>query len=46
MLTWHAIRITGFPPHRVMGTGTIIDSARFREAVSEQIGSHPADIRA
>lgn len=46
VLTWHAIRITGFEPRRVMGTGTVIDSARFREAVSQQVGIHPADIRA
>lgn len=46
VLTWHAIRITGFEPRRVIGTGTIIDSARFREAVAEQVGIHPADIRA
>jgi len=46
VLTWHAIRITGFAPNRVMGTGTIIDSSRFRELVSEQVGIHPADIRA
>lgn len=46
VLTWHAIRITGFDPHRVLGTGTIIDSARFREAVGQEVGIHPADIRA
>lgn len=46
VLTWHAIRITGFESRRVLGTGTIIDSARFREAVSQQVGIHPADIRA
>lgn len=46
VLTWHAIRLSGFPPERVMGTGTLVDSARFRELVSEQIGIHPSDIRA
>ncbi len=46
VLTWHAIRLSGFPPERVMGTGTLVDSARFRELVSEQVGIHPADIRA
>ena len=46
VLTWHAIRLTGFPPERVMGTGTLVDSARFRELVSEQVGIHPTDIRA
>ena len=46
VLTWHAIRLSGFPPERVMGTGTLVDSARFRELVSAQIGIHPSDIRA
>lgn len=46
VLTWHAIRLSGFPPERVMGTGTLVDSARFRQSVSEQVGIHPADIRA
>lgn len=46
VLTWHAIRLSGFDPSRVMGTGTLVDSARFRDMVSDQIGIHPADIRA
>ncbi|MEQ8846605.1 lactate dehydrogenase [Botrimarina sp.] len=46
VLTWHAIRLSGFEPHRVMGTGTLVDSARFRELISDQVGIHPADIRA
>lgn len=46
VLTWHAIRLSGFPPERVMGTGTMVDSARFRELISNQVGIHPADIRA
>ncbi|MEO0531309.1 MAG: lactate dehydrogenase [Planctomycetota bacterium] len=46
VLTWHTIRLSGFAPERVMGTGTLVDSARFRELLSEQIEIHPADIRA
>ncbi|QDV79991.1 malate dehydrogenase [Botrimarina mediterranea] len=45
VLTWHAIRLSGFSPDRVMGTGTLVDSARFRDMVSEEVGIHPADIR-
>lgn len=45
VLTWHAIRLSGFSPSRVMGTGTLVDSARFRDMVSEEVGIHPADIR-
>lgn len=46
VLTWHVLRLSGFPPERVMGTGTLVDSARFREALSDEIGIHPSDIRA
>ncbi|NEZ59013.1 malate dehydrogenase [Adonisia turfae] len=31
---------------RVIGTGTLIDSARFRDLLSTQLGIHPADINA
>lgn len=31
---------------RVIGTGTLIDSARFRDILSSQLGIHPADINA
>ncbi len=46
VLTWHAIRLSGFDPRQVMGTGTLVDSARFRELLSAQVGIHPADLRA
>ncbi|MEM8672354.1 MAG: lactate dehydrogenase [Cyanobacteria bacterium P01_G01_bin.67] len=31
---------------RVIGTGTLIDSARFRDLLATQLGIHPADINA
>ena len=46
MLTWQALELTGFPPERVMGTGTLVDSIRFREMLSAMIGIHPDDLRA
>ncbi|MFN0128860.1 MAG: malate dehydrogenase [Verrucomicrobiales bacterium] len=46
VLTWHALELTGFPPERVMGTGTLVDSIRFREMLSELTGVHPHDLRA
>jgi len=46
VLTWHAIRLSGFSPRRVMGTGTLVDSARFRELLSESVRIHPTDLRA
>ena len=46
VMTFHTIKLTGFEPHRVFGTGTLIDSARFRTMLSSRIGIHPDDLRA
>lgn len=35
-----------FNQQRIIGTGTLIDSARFRDILSTQLGIHPADINA
>lgn len=45
-LTWAAIQLTGFPAERVMGTGTLVDSMRYRELLSIDLAIHPDDIRA
>jgi L-lactate dehydrogenase len=45
-MTWLAMECTGFPPNRVMGTGTLVDSIRFRELLSKLIHIHPDDLRA
>ena len=45
-LTSLALELTGFPPQRVFGTGTLVDSIRFRELLSKMVGIHPDDIRA
>ena len=46
VLTWVAREATGFPAARVIGTGTLIDSARFRQMLSAEVGIHPDDLRA
>lgn len=46
VLTWHALRVTGMPATRVIGTGTLLDSIRFRRALSRSRGIHPDDLRA
>jgi L-lactate dehydrogenase len=46
VLTWQALRITGLPASRVFGTGTMLDSMRFRHLLSQEIGIHPDDLRA
>lgn len=46
VMTYHALHLSGFEPKRVFGTGTLIDSARFRTMLSRQLGIHPDDVRA
>jgi len=45
VMTYHVIQLTGFGPERVFGTGTLIDSARFRTMLSAKMGIHPDDLR-
>jgi len=45
-LTWLLIQETSLPPSRVIGAGTIIDSARLRANLSDRFGIHPDDLRA
>jgi L-lactate dehydrogenase len=45
-MTWLAIQLTGFPPERVFGTGTVVDSIRLRELLSADLSIHPDDLRA
>lgn len=46
VITRHIITLSRFPWRRVIGTGTLIDSARFREMLAEQLGIHPIDLNA
>lgn len=34
VLTYAAVKITGLPPERVIGSGTVLDSSRFRHEIS------------
>ena len=45
-MTWWALEDSGFPPGRVMGIGTLVDSARFRMELSRIHSIHAEDIRA
>ena len=45
-LTTMAIELTGFPWQRVIGSGTLLDSARWRAGISAYVGVHSDDIRA
>ena len=46
VMTWAALKVTDLPASRVCGIGTLVDSARFRAMMSEELGIHPDDIRA
>jgi L-lactate dehydrogenase len=45
-LTYRTLQLTGLDPSRVIGTGTVLDSARFRDLIARDTGIHPQDIRA
>lgn len=46
VMTHLATRLSGFPPSRVVGVGTLVDSARFRNLLSRRLRIHPSDLRA
>lgn len=46
VLVHFALQITGFKPNQIMGTGTLVDSARFRQLLADEVHIHPEDIRA
>jgi len=46
VMTWATLQVTDLPPERVCGIGTLVDSARFRAMMSDELGIHPDDIRA
>lgn len=37
-VTW---KLSGFPKHRIIGTGTMLDTARFRYLLSDKMGISP-----
>lgn len=46
VMTYAALKLSGFPKTRVFGTGTLIDSARFRRLLADEVNIHPMDLRA
>lgn len=46
VMTDIAARISKLPPGRVMGSGTILDSARFRALLGEHLGVSPKSVHA
>lgn len=45
-MTYLTIRLGGFAPSRVIGTGTLLDTVRFRAALGEAWRINPTDVRA
>jgi L-lactate dehydrogenase len=46
VLTQVTIELAGLPPNRVFGSGTILDTARFRYMLSEHLGVDPRSVHA
>ncbi|KAM4748327.1 L-lactate dehydrogenase B chain [Rhinophrynus dorsalis] len=41
ILTYVTWKLSGLPQHRIIGSGTNLDSARFRYLMAERLGVHP-----
>ncbi|MBP7216958.1 MAG: L-lactate dehydrogenase [Candidatus Omnitrophica bacterium] len=46
ILTYVALRISGFPASRVFGSGTVLDTSRFRFLLSEHCNVDPRNVHA
>ena len=46
VLTYAAWKLSGLPPHRVIGSGTILDTARFRHLLSQHFGVDARSVHA
>lgn len=46
IMTYVALKLSGFPSARVIGSGTVLDSARFRTLLAEKMGIDPRSVHA
>jgi len=46
VLSYVAWKVSGFPSQRVIGSGTVLDTARFRYLLSEHLGVDPRSVHA
>ncbi len=46
IMTYVAVKLSGFPTSRVMGMAGVLDSARFKAFIAEELGVSPKDIHA
>lgn len=46
ILTWVTLQVSGFPPERVIGSGTVLDSARLKYLLSRHLDVDPRSVHA
>jgi L-lactate dehydrogenase len=46
VLSYVAWKVSGFPPQRVIGSGTVLDTARFRYLLGQHLGVDPRSVHA
>lgn len=46
LMTYLALKVTGFPQQRVLGMGISLDSSRFANLVAQELNLQPSDIEA
>ena len=46
IMTYVTLKLTGFPSSRVIGSGTVLDSARFRYLLAQKLDIDPRDVHA
>ena len=46
IMTYVALQLSGFPASHVIGSGTVLDTARFKSILSEAIGISPRSVHA
>jgi len=44
IMTYVAIKLSGFPSSRILGTGTVLDTARFRYLLAEKLQLDPRNV--
>ncbi|CAD1479790.1 unnamed protein product [Heterotrigona itama] len=46
ILSYAAMKLSGFPPHRVMGLGTFLDSCRLQYFIAQKLGISASSVQA
>ncbi|MFH1091714.1 MAG: L-lactate dehydrogenase [Pseudomonadota bacterium] len=46
VLTYAVLKFSGLPPHQVIGSGTVLDSSRFRFLISDHCSVDPRNVHA